>query len=140
MDISDDELEIAPLKRIKKNSNLLAAVNTKRTFTEESIKPKTSLKKEKENVVDQKLQRKINSNLERSTSNAIDFFSPSKRFSSLNNKSVGPFISVTQPPLLSMKYGNCPVCIIDLNFIHRTTPQAHINKCLDLNPKFENGN
>lgn len=52
MDISDDELEIAPLKRIKKNSDLLAAVNTKRTFTEESIKPKTSLKKEKENFVD----------------------------------------------------------------------------------------
>ena len=140
METSDDELEMTPLKRIKKNSNLLVAVNTKKTFTEESIKPKTILKKGKENAVNQNLKRKIKSNLERNTSNPINFFSPSKRFSSLNNRSAGPFISVTQPPLLSMKYGKCPVCIIDLNFIHGTTPQAHINKCLDLDPKFENGN
>ena len=141
METSDDESEMTPLKRIKKNSNLLvAAITTKRTFAEESVKPRTGLKKGKENAVNQKIKRKIKSNLERSTSDPIDFFSPSKRFSSLNNKSAGPFISITQPPLLSMKYGNCPVCIIDLNFIHGTTPQAHINKCLDLDPKFENGN
>ena len=101
METSDDESEMTPLKRIKKNSNLLvAAITTKRTFAEESVKPRTSLKKGKENAVNQKIKRKIKSNLERSTSDPIDFFSPSKRFSSLNNKSAGPFISISQPPLL----------------------------------------
>ena len=32
---------------------------------------------------------------------------------------------------------HCPICHINLQFLHGTTPQCHINQCLDSQPDFE---
>ena len=34
---------------------------------------------------------------------------------------------------------HCPICQINLQFLHGTTSQCHINQCLDMQPDFEQG-
>ncbi|XP_066914790.1 uncharacterized protein [Clytia hemisphaerica] len=72
--------------------------------------------------------------------NEVDYSSTKAFFSSSYNKADQVFF---KPRNLnntgSQKTTLCPVCNINLLFLHGVSPQFHINECLDRNPNFEEG-
>ena len=61
-------------------------------------------------------------------------------FSSSYNKADQVFFKPRNPNNDgSQKPTFCPVCNINLLFLHGVSPQFHINECLDRNPNFEDG-
>lgn len=62
-------------------------------------------------------------------------------FCSSNNKPDMMFFKprINEQDASTEKLIYCPICCINLQFLHGTTSQLHINKCLDRQPDFEQG-
>ena len=160
--LQDSEEEIKPLKRRRKQRKstknyptyTVADIEVKSKNSRNinkllQISPKTDAVETKHFI---KKQQKVNTQAMSSSSSQSETKpkteSPKKlqdehskgMFCSRNNKPDMQYFQPRKEPEKNVVQSfHCPVCNINLNFLHGKSPQAHINECLDINPEFEKG-